>query len=277
MISRLIGSVVRGVLVALLIVVPTLMLPGSAQDTSQVVALVAMVAAGLTFMEYFATYPSIVEFRDAKPFNRLRFVTLAITILVLSLIGRDAYSPSALSGAFRALGTIIGHAADFPYSPVRLVLLALPSGLPAATVNAVRMAAGLAYVLSALSLVIFFCLMRLRDWPHRAGVFNVWVNLPLFDPTAGGDVLYRLKRDANINAALGFVLPFLIPAVIEVSSDVFDPISFTDPQTLVWTITAWAFLPASMMMRGMALWRVAEMIEEKRRRAYRSTEQVRTA
>lgn len=45
-----------------------------------------------------------------------------------------------------------------------------------------------------------------------------------------------------------------------------------DPQTLIWTISAWAFLPASMIMRGVAMGRVAEMIEEKRRRAYAQTE-----
>ena len=47
-----------------------------------------------------------------------------------------------------------------------------------------------------------------------------------------------------------------------------DPISITQPQTLIWTMTAWAFLPASMLMRGLAMSRIADMIEDKRRRAY---------
>jgi hypothetical protein len=38
-------------------------------------------------------------------------------------------------------------------------------------------------------------------------------------------------------------------------------------QTLVWTMTAWAFLPASLFMRGIAMGRVADLIAAKRRAA----------
>jgi hypothetical protein len=41
-----------------------------------------------------------------------------------------------------------------------------------------------------------------------------------------------------------------------------------NPQTQIWTIAAWAFLPASIIMRGVAMGKIADMIEEKRRRAY---------
>jgi len=85
-------------------------------------------------------------------------------------------------------------------------------------------------------------------------------------------VLERLQRDARLNIALGFLLPFVIPAVVKMASFLIDPISLANPQTLIWTMTAWAFLPASMIMRGLALHRVADMIEEKRRRAYEDDE-----
>ncbi len=117
-------------------------------------------------------------------------------------------------------------------------------------------------------MLIFAALVRMHDWPVRRSAFNVWINLPLFDPTAGGDVICRLKRDARFNVALGFLLPFLIPAVMKAATAIADPITLGDPQTLIWTMTAWAFLPASLMMRGIALGRIAELIEEKRRRAY---------
>jgi hypothetical protein len=38
------------------------------------------------------------------------------------------------------------------------------------------------------------------------------------------------------------------------------PIILDDPQTLIWAVSAWAFLPASLLMRGVALSRVAQMI-----------------
>ncbi len=47
-------------------------------------------------------------------------------------------------------------------------------------------------------------------------------------------------------------------------------------QTMIWTITAWAFLPASLFMRGIAMQRVADMIKEQRARhvARQSEEEV---
>ncbi|WOI28364.1 hypothetical protein [Sulfitobacter dubius] len=268
MIGRMTGAATRGLLVALLIATPALLLPGADAESSQITVLLAFVAAILTFLEYNSRQPSIVEFRDAPPFNRLRFISLLFTIVVLSLIARGQVTPTLLTGALASLGTILGNALDFPYSPVRLVVLMMPADAPYESVNLIRTAAGLAYLVSLIALGTFVVLVRVMGWPARHGAFNVWVNLPLFDPTAGGDVLYRLQRDARINIALGFLLPFIIPAVVKATADLLDPISLSNPQTMIWTISAWAFLPASMIMRGIAMGRVAEMIHDKRRRAY---------
>ena len=45
----------------------------------------------------------------------------------------------------------------------------------------------------------------------------------------------------------------------------FQPITLESPQTLIWTMAGWAFLPASLFMRGVAMARIASMIAEKRR------------
>ncbi len=267
MIARLTGALMRAILVALVIMTPALLLPDAQTDTSQIVVLIALLAALLTFIEYSAHFPSIVEFRDAPPFNRLRFIMLFTTIFLLTAIARGQTEPTLLTNALASLGTIVGHAIDMPFSPVRLVVLMLPEDASADLVHAVRMAAGMAYLVSLTAMACFVFLVRVLGWPGRGRVFNVWVNLPLFDPTAGIDVVDRLRRDGRINIALGFLLPFLIPAVVKGASFMIDPISLASPQTLIWTMTAWAFLPASMIMRGLALHRVADMIAEKRRRA----------
>jgi hypothetical protein len=262
------GAATRGLLVALLIATPALLLPGSDAEASQITLLVGFVAAFLTFLEYNSRLPSIVEFRDAPPFNRLRFISLLVTVVVLALIARGQTYPTMLTAGLTSLGTILGNAIDFPYSPVRLVVLMLPADAAPETVSLVRTAAGLAYLTSLIALTAFVVLVRVMGWPARRGAFNVWVNLPLFDPTAGGDVLVRLQRDSRFNIALGFLLPFVIPAVVKAAADLVDPISLSNSQTMIWTISAWAFLPASMIMRGIAMGRVAEMIQDKRRRAY---------
>jgi hypothetical protein len=262
------GAAMRGLLVALLIATPALLLPEVQSDQSQIVVLVALLAAFLTFVEYNSNSPSIVEFRQAPPFNRLRFITLFAIVFLLSIIAKGKTDPSAMTQGLTALGTIVGNSIDFPYSPVRLIVLMLPQDINPEVINDVRIAAGIAYMTSLAAMIVFVFLVRVLGWPARKGAFNVWVNLPLFDPTTGGDVLFRLERDARVNIALGFLLPFVIPAVVKAASDLLDPIMMENPQTLIWTITAWAFLPASMIMRGIAMGRIASMIEEKRRRAY---------
>ncbi len=253
---------------AIVIATPALLLPGVERDSTQITVLIALLAAFLTFVEYNSISPSIVEFRDAPPFNRLRFVSLFVTVFLLTAIFRGETDPTLLTRALGSLGTILGNAIDFPYSPVRLVVLMLPEDAPYTVVHSVRTSAGIAYATSLVAMTAFLVLVRILGWPTRHKAFNVWVNLPLFDPTSGGDVLYRLQRDARINIALGFLLPFLIPAVVKAAADLIQPITLENPQTLIWTMSAWAFLPASMIMRGIAMHRIADMIEDQRRRAY---------
>ena len=273
MIERIVGAAARGVLVALLLATPALLLPNIAADSSQVVLLMAMLAGFLTFAEYNAKSPSIVEFRDAAPFNRLRFIALFASIFLLSLITKGKTDPTAVTNALTSIGLIIGNAIDFRFSPVRLVVLMLPDTADADVVSAVRISAGLSYLISLIAMTAFLILVRILNWPSRKGAFNVWINLPLFDPTAGGDVLLRLRRDARFNIALGFLLPFFIPAVVKMAADLIEPITLENPQTLIWTMSAWAFLPASMIMRGIAMGKIADMIEEKRRRTYANAEE----
>jgi len=262
----------RGLLVATMIMTPALLLPNLGSESTPFVLLVALLAGVLTFVEYNSVFPSIVEFRDAAPFNRLRFVALFTIIFSLSLILSGMSHPTLMSTAVTSVGTIAGNAIDFPYSPVRLVVLMLPTDATPATVNFVRTAAGISYIVSLFAMTAFLVMVRVLNWPARSGAFNVWVNLPVFDPTAGGDVVERLHRDARINIVIGFLLPFLVPAVVKLASDLLEPITLQHPQTLIWTIAAWAFLPASIIMRGIAMGKIADMIEEKRKRAYAEAE-----
>jgi hypothetical protein len=260
------GASVRAFLVALLIVMPALLLGHAGQGGAEIAAMLAVAAAALTFVEYYSEYPSLLEFRNAPPFNRMRFVALFATVFLMTVISRDgATGPLA---ALEQIGAAIGHAMDFPFSPVRLMVLVAPDNTTPGQLDLLRSFAGLAYLVSLITLLVFVVLVRLFNWPIRKGPFNFWVNLPLFDPTAGGDVLNRLKRDSQFNVALGFLLPFLIPATLQAASAYAYQVDLSDPQTLIWTLSAWAFLPASLIMRGVALMRIADLIEQKRRRAY---------
>jgi len=263
--SRLAGALLRAVMIVVLVVAPSMLVPGLAPDAQQTVALVALFAGLFTFVEYKAEAPGLIEFRDAAPFNRIRFLLLASTLLALALIERGRTDPSTLTQLVEAVGALIGQAMDFPYSPVRLATQALAPGAGDAEIAILRTAAGTAYLTSLLCLFWFSFHMRRGSWPRQGQVFNVWINLPTFDPTSGSDIVARLERDARINISLGFLLPFLAPVVVRLVMGGIESSSLTSSQSLIWTMTAWAFLPASLFMRGIAMFRVAQMIRDKRR------------
>lgn len=265
MVSRLTGALLRAFLVMVLVATPSVLLPGVGSDGKQMVALVALFAGAFIFVEYNATYPGLIEFRDAPPFNRTRFAMLFAIIFTLTIVARGSNDGSNLTTLAEALGGLIGKAMDFPYSPVRLATYMVNATASAEQIEVLRTAAGISYLISLVSLGIFVIMLKSNGWPTQTGAFNVWVNLPTFDPTAGGDVISRLERDARINIILGFLLPFLMPAVVRFGSNGFEPLTLTAPQTLIWTMAAWAFLPASLFMRGIAMGRIADMIREKRK------------
>lgn len=272
MITRLTGAIIRAMLVVLLIATPSLLLPGVSSDGKQIVAFVSLFAAALTIFEYGAAYPSLVEFRDAPPFNRIRFLSLFATVFILTIIARGQVEPTTLTQFMHAVGAIIGVAIDFPYSPVRFVVLMLPNGTSAEQIALIRTTAGMAYLISLVTLAIFLITLRLQKWPTEGLSFNVWVNLPTFDPSAGADIVRRLERDARINILLGFALPFLVPIAMMLAASLFGSVTFVNSQTMIWVVSAWAFLPASLFMRGIAMGRIADLIAEKRKLAYAKSE-----
>ena len=264
-VTRLTGAIFRALLIAVLVLAPSMLVPGLAPDAQQTVALVALFAALITFVEYRSEAPSLIEFRDAPPFNRTRFALLAFTVLALSLVEAGRMAPTTLTQLIEAVGLLVGGAMDFPYSPVRLATQALQPGATEAEIAVIRTAAGLSYLIALLGLCLFSLL--LRDWPGQRRSFNVWVNLPTFDPTSGADIVQRLERDARINLALGFLLPFISPALVRFALGGLDPQTLSMPHTMIWVMAAWSFLPASLFMRGIAMQRIARLIRAKRRAA----------
>lgn len=262
--TRVLGAGLRACLLVALIVLPSLMLPSASPGTSDALALIALVAAAITFAEYYVQFPSMVEFRYAPPYNRLRFSALFVNIVLLCLLALSMVSPDPTNLKVAAIGTLIGDIIDFSYSPVRLIGVMLPPDATQPQVDLLRAAAGISYLSSLVMVAVFAIFMRLFNWPTGHGTFNVWVNLPNFDPTSGQDVVQQLLRDSRINFMLGLSLPFLTPLFAMFGAAIFDPYLLVNPRSMVWTVAIWAFLPASLMMRAIALARIAEMLSRRR-------------
>lgn len=249
-----------------MVLAPSLLLPDISPQVADTIVLIAIFAALFVLIEYAAVYPGLIEFRDAPPFNRVRFGVLLVSLVLIALAMRGIETPSALARLIQAVGLLLGQSVDFAFSPVRLILWLMPEGTTVVQAQLVRIAAGIAYLVSLVGLTVFAIMIRLKNWPSPTGRFNVWVNLPTFDPTAGADVVKRLNRDGTINILLGLALPYLTPPFAYFIAHSYGVSMFESDLLFVWTMSLWAFLPASLFLRGIAMRRLALMISRKRRR-----------
>ena len=266
MLTRLAGAMVRAIFIVIVISTPSLLVPGTTLEGAQMVTLIALAFALFTMVEYGAKYPGLIEFRDAAPFNRLRIIALFLTLFGLSAIVGLESEVSTLALVVSALGFLVGRALDFPSSPLRLVMDHLPEGVNITTATQVQAMAGLAMLITLVTLFIFSALIRWERWPNRRAAFNVWINLPTFDPTTGGDVVKRLVRDGRVNIIFGVFAPFIIPVVAVMGAEQMQVQILGAPHTMVWAVTVWMFLPLSLVMRGQAMLRIAAMIRARRAR-----------
>lgn len=264
MTSRLLGAILRAGLVIAVVVMPAAVVVDVSADTRQMVTLAALILGAVTFAEYNATYPSVVEFRDAAPFNRLRFVMLACTVMLVTLCYPTALPLGAAQSVLAAMAAQVGAAMDFPFSPARLAAHLAKGGASAMGAENLRNAAGLAYITSLAWLALFAAVVRMGGWPSARRPLNVWVNLPMFDPSLGGDIVRRLHRDGRINIWFGFALPFILPVLAKGYFTGGIDLDLTPSHSLIWIVSLWAFFPASLILRGFALLRIAELIEQSR-------------
>ena len=264
MILSVIGAILRAIAVAMAISIPSIVLLTGSSDGSSITLIAALIAGALVCLEYLNTYPSMLEFRDAAPYNRVRYLSGLGTIICVSVLFREMHSTSDSDVMLLALGTIIGHGLDFPYSPVRLILLTIPLPVSDEIVDAVRLSAGIAFVISTTTVFGFFLFTRLSHWPVSFGAFNVWTNLPVLDPTSGVDIVLRLTREGRSNIGLALLSPFLMPILLQITMFAVRLEPFHSAQSAAWIIILWGILPTFLAMRGIAMLRIAELIIEKR-------------
>ena len=264
--SRVAQLILRGFLVAMVFLSPALLLPKISQDVAQGVTFLALLAAFVVMTEYSASYPGLIEFRDAKPYNRARFILFCIIVLSVTFLQREIVLDTSSVGLITGVSVVLGNLYNFAFSPVTLLVASLPQGVSPEHLAVVSVSAALAYTLSLIGLAVFVVVLALGFWPRRSDIFNVWVNLPNFDPTKGVDVVQRLERDAQINVALGVILPFSLPALLHLSAFLVQPLTLETPLALVWGVSLWAFIPVNLVMRGVAMYRIAQLIRAQRRR-----------
>ena len=270
-VSRSLGALLRAVLVMALVILPGAVIPGGA-DGTQFVALTALFCGLLVYIEYSSSSPIMVEFRDAKPYNELRFLVLTFLVMIATCTMYGITTAGPQFDYLHATGHWVAVNATIPFSPTDLMVRMLPDTASMATVNIFAATCALCFAFIVLvTLAILAVHFRSRGVLFSKN-FNVHTNLPMFEPTSGGDVILRLRRDARLNVLFGVLLPFIIPACFQVFGHLIDPGIFTNLQSVVWIVSLWAFLSFNLLLRGLAMYGLVGLIEAKRRQRYAEME-----
>jgi len=258
---RLIGAIFRALVIVALVAAPSLILPSASQSGLEFALIIGGIIGAFTLFEYGSGTPGFVDFRFAPPYNRFRVFTIAMQILFISLMVR-AYELSI--GDFR----IVDWAAkltvwlDFPYSPLTwaLDLVLERSDVTGDVLQLLAFSSALSLFFGIGATIVFIVVLWVFDWPRDREHFNLWANLPTFQPSDPKRAVRRLRRDAIVNAILAVVFLYGSPYALVAGFDWFSPALLENHQAQIWIVTLWCFLPATLLARAGALLKIVRIL-----------------
>jgi len=265
-INRLVGAAIRAFLVLAVVASPAFLLPDVTQAAQEISLIIGAIAGAFTLFEYASSHPGLIDFRFAPPYNRIRFVTFFAQVMALIFLCRATSGSDPFSSDLMAYADQAVVLTNVPFSPVRVAVEMIGEGGTEPFRQLLLRASALSFLIAFASFLFFALTLWLFRWPVGRDNFNLWVNLPTFEPSSGRDVERRLFRDGTANILLGIGLPFLIPVLASRSGGWFDPTVLENYQPLIWGSALWAFLPASLVIRGAALVKVGWLVKRARSR-----------
>lgn len=260
MFTRVSGALMRTAMVFSLVLLPALILPSHALLDPTFIFLLALFFSVFIFFEYSADAPILIEFRDARPYNRLRFLCVAIILLGETAIVNLGNNGGVASQLLYSFGALTFYLLDFGISPLQMMSNFLTMGNSNMAPEIIKAAVGFVFLSSFISVAVFAVILRITEWPSHCRMLNLWVNLPTFEATIGTNPLRRLDKIARINFFLGGLLPFMLPMVSILGLKHFD-VSFTlSLHSTVWVIALWGIIPTIYILRGLVLERLTEIM-----------------
>jgi hypothetical protein len=266
-VQRLSGGLLRALIVLFALISPAVLVPAVSSTAREISAVIGAIAGLCVFFEYAARNPGLIDFRFAPPYNRARFsVFTAVLFMMIFFVraqdGRDDFSGQILMASIN-----IGMRFDFPLSPVQMFATTL--GDPAVPelsemLEMLRGAAALSFVTAGTGTLFFGVLFWITPWPADREDFNLWVNLPTLETAFGVEVERRLFRVAAGMILAGIGAPYASIALTSLAVGRFDPPMLLDPLPLVWAMTIWATAPMYLLLRGLAIAKIAWLIRRAR-------------
>lgn len=263
MVANLLGGILRAAMVVFVIAAPSFLLPDVTVGNQELSLIIAAVAAAFTIFEYASTHPGLIDFRFAPPYNRARYLSFGLTVLSLAFLcraaqGLDSFSPDVLRLADRARALT-----DVAFSPVQVAVRSAAAGAEAELRLLVERVAAVAFVLGFGLLGLFGAMLWLLRWPVARRDFNLWLNLPTFPPGLADDTERRLFRDSLANIAAALVFVYAAP-IVAAAAGIFDDGGARNLQVLLWTAAIWSFASGSLLIRGIAILKVAMLVRRTR-------------
>lgn len=261
MIARLAGASFRAALVAVAVILPAVGLPDVSSSAADLAILGAAMAAAFVILEYGSTCPSLIEFRFATPYNRLRFVILVALLFTLTAVFRQTLQPTGPSLLMGEAASLARAVWDFDLSPVRQFgILARPLDPQGEALLAT--AAAMALSVTVLALAMFSAVIVVFQWPLRRDSFNPWTNLPGFDAQPPAQTQKTLRQSALMSVLIGLALPGLAPQAAYAFMGPLQPVTNGNSLFLVWMIAIWCFVPAASLLRAVALYKLAYLLAQ---------------
>jgi hypothetical protein len=258
---RLFGAIFRAIWVVAIVTIPSLLLASASQGSLEFALIIGGIVGIFTVFEYGSENPGFVDFRFAPPYNRFRAFTLAIQITAITLVCRavelDIQNAPILEWAQNAARSL-----DFAWSPVARTVDLLIEDAAFSDTSAVLLVwtTSVSFVVGFGLTFLFSSFLWVFNWPVDRAHFNLWVNLPMFQPSETMAVPSRLKRDALINVGLSIVLIYALPYALKYGSDLLTADILRSNQAMVWVTTLWVFIPTTLLARASAMWKIARII-----------------
>jgi len=255
-ILRITGAAVRAVFVAILVMLPAFLLSETSQSALEFTRILATIGAVFVIYEYGFPTPSVIEFRFAAPYNRIRFLLMLALTLAPAYLISNVLDGHVLTGIFASIA-INGFASlDFAYSPVAIVADTL-AGSDWALREVVGQAITLNIVIS-LSCVLAFCGAIFSNlWRFGDDNFNMWLNMPTYKSYDMTSLHKRLVNSAFASMLVAFLIPLFGPVIADIGIVWISNDGILAPISIIWIIAFWTYLPAIYFMRAIALAKVA--------------------
>ncbi len=257
MFSRVAGASLRGVLVAFLVAYPGMALPVESDVAISLYGFLSLIAGAIVWIEYAFASPNLIEFRFCPPYNRLRYGSLMLILVLLVYLYPDRVLESKLYYFISEISKRCLHVWNFEYSPVPVLALVLGQGDPYLTLQFAHMA-GLSLSLSILYSMAYIIASRGFRAHLEAGTFNFYLNLPTTTLSEDKIPRVQLKALAVLSIVVGVTLPFVMPVFLQEFGDwiEIEPLAFRP--TVVWTMALWAWIPGVAFLRGVALYSISK-------------------